>query len=109
MWDSIIVVKKDFKGPSMHDLRGSLLQKEALSIDEYFKGFKESWVKIECTIMSNGWTDRKNRTIINFLVSCPKGTIFLKSVDASNNVKDENLLFQLLDEIVMPMGEANVV
>jgi hypothetical protein len=73
MWDSIIVVRKGFKGPSMHDLRGSLLQKEVLSIDEYLKDFKESWVKTGCTIMSDGWTDGKNHTIINFLVSCPQG------------------------------------
>jgi hypothetical protein len=50
-----------------------------------------------------------NRTIINFLVSCPQGTMFLKLVDASDKVKDANLLFQLLDEIVMLVEEANVV
>jgi hypothetical protein len=59
--------------------------------------------------MSDGWNDRKNRIIINFLVSCPQGTMFLKLVDASDKMKDANLLFQLLDEIVVSMGEANVV
>jgi len=38
--------------------------------------------------MSNGWTDQRNRTIINFLIFCPQGTIFLKSVDAYDRVKD---------------------
>jgi hypothetical protein len=71
MWDSIIALRKGFKGPSMHDLRGFLLQKEVLSGDEYLKGFKESLVKTGCTIMLNGCTDGKNRTIINFPVSCP--------------------------------------
>jgi hypothetical protein len=75
-------------------LRGSLLQKEVGSIDEYLKSFKESWTKTGCTIMSDGWSDGKNHTIINFLVSCPQGTMFLKSVDASDKVKDANLLFQ---------------
>ena len=42
--------------------------------------------------MSDGWTDGKNCTIINFLVSCPQGTMFLKSVDASDKVKDAHLL-----------------
>jgi len=59
--------------------------------------------------MSNGWTNGKNRTILNFLVSCPQGTMFLKLIDAFDKVKDANLLFQLLDEIVMSVGEANVV
>ena len=38
-----------------------------------------------CTIMTDGWTDKKRRTIINFLVNNPKGTMFLKSIDVSAN------------------------
>jgi len=45
------------------------------------------------TIMLDGWIDGKNCTIINFLVSCSKKTMFLKLVDASDKVKDANLLF----------------
>ena len=33
----------------------------------------------------------------------------MKSVDASNRVKDANLLFQLLDEVIMEVGVTNVV
>jgi hypothetical protein len=109
MWDSIIAFGRGFKGPSMHDLRGSLLQKEVESIEEYLRDFKVSWAKTGCTIMSDGWSDGKNRTIINFLVSCPQGTMFLRSVDASDRVKDANLLFELLDEVVMEVGVENVV
>eukprot|EP00253_Pinus_taeda_P018293 PITA_18293 len=58
--------------------------------------------------MSDGWTDQRNRTIINFLVFIPQGTMFLKSVDASDKVKDGHLLFQLLDQVVEE-GVANVV
>ena len=100
MWDVVIVVRKGFKGPSMHDLRGSLLQKEIVSIDEYLKDFKQSWVRTRCTIMSNGWIDQKGCTLINFLVSCPRGTMFLRSSDASEQVKDANMLFHLLDEVI---------
>eukprot|EP00253_Pinus_taeda_P027736 PITA_27736 len=109
MWDSVIAAGKGFKGPSMHDLRGALLQKEISSIDEYLVEFKDSWLKTGCSIMSDGWTDGKNCTIINFLVSCPQGTMFLRSVDASNKVKDAALLFELLDDIIQEVGEQNVV
>jgi len=54
MWDSVIAAGKGFKGPSMHDLRGALLQKEISSIDEYLVEFKESWLKTGCSIMSEG-------------------------------------------------------
>lgn len=109
MWDSVIAAGKGFKGPSMHDLRGALLQKEISSIDEYLVEFKDSWLKTGCSIMSNGWTDGKNHTIINFLVSCPQGTMFLRSVDASDKVKDATLLFEPLDDIIQEVGEQHVV
>ena len=84
MWDVVIVVGKGFKVPSMHYLRGSHLQKEIVSIDEYLKDFKQSWVRTGCTIMSDGWTDQKGCALINFLVSYPRGTMFLRSCDASD-------------------------
>jgi hypothetical protein len=109
MFDAIFAAGKGFKGPTMHELRGYRLQKEISSINEYLKDFKNSWAKTGCTIMSDGWTDQRNRTIINFLIFCPQGTMFLKSVDASDRVKDGQLLFQLLDEVVEEVGVANVV
>jgi hypothetical protein len=47
---------------------------------------------------------KRSRTIINFLVACPKGTMFLKSIDASSHVKDANLIYSLL-----AVGVKNVV
>eukprot|EP00253_Pinus_taeda_P004752 PITA_04752 len=109
MFDAIHAAGKGFKGPTMHELRGFRLQKEIQSINEYLQEFKDSWARTGCTIMSDGWIDQRNRTIINFLVFCPQGTMFLKSVDASDKVKDGHLLFQLLDQVVEEVGVANVV
>ena len=50
--------------------------------------------------MSDGWTDGKGRTLLNFLVHCPRGTMFIKSVDASVYVKNAQLLHELLDDLV---------
>ena len=59
--------------------------------------------------MSDGWSDTRNCTIINFLIVFPRGTMFMKSVDASDRVKYANLLFQLLDEVITEVGVRNVV
>jgi hypothetical protein len=59
--------------------------------------------------MSDGWTDQRSHTILIFLSACPKGTMFFKLVDASDQVKDANLLFYLLDEVVEEVGVQNVV
>lgn len=47
-------------------------------------------------IMTDGYTDTCNMHI-NFLVYCPKETVFWKSIDASNASKTADLLFGLLE------------
>ncbi|RVX02328.1 hypothetical protein CK203_028275 [Vitis vinifera] len=59
--------------------------------------------------MGDGWTDNRQRTLINFLVYCPEGISFVKSVDASDIVKDATNLFQLFDEVIEWVGPLNVV
>ncbi|XP_058779667.1 uncharacterized protein LOC131653516 [Vicia villosa] len=59
--------------------------------------------------MADVWTDRCRRTLINFLVYCPKGTIFIKSVDASGASKTADTLFKLVKEVVLYVGQENVV
>ncbi|XP_058741686.1 uncharacterized protein LOC131614076 [Vicia villosa] len=59
--------------------------------------------------MSDGWTDQKRRTIINFLVNSPMGTLFLKSIDASRISKTSDKVFKMLDDIVEEVGVENVV
>ena len=58
--------------------------------------------------MSDGWTDRKGRSLLNFLVHCPRGTMFIKSMDASTNVKDATLLCELMDAFIQEIGLHNV-
>ena len=59
--------------------------------------------------MGDGWTDNKQRTLINFLVYCSKGILFVKSIDTSDIVKDATNLFQLFDEVIEWVGPLNVV
>ncbi|KAL4558394.1 hypothetical protein LXL04_036594 [Taraxacum kok-saghyz] len=70
---------------------------------------KKEWKKTGCTLMSDGWSDRKNRSICNFLVNSPKGTIFLASIDTSNIMKTKEHVFAMLDEFVEKIGEEHVV
>ena len=75
-------------------------------LDDYFFIWKK---KTGCTLMVDGWIDRKKTTLINFLVSCPKGTIFLKFVDVSHASKSGDLLFKLFKDVVLRVGPENVV
>ncbi|GJU91568.1 hypothetical protein Tco_1303991 [Tanacetum coccineum] len=53
--------------------------------------------------------DGKGRSLINFLVDCPTGTIFLKSIDASKHVKDAQLIVKMINEVIEDVGEENIL
>ena len=59
--------------------------------------------------MSDGWTGPTKSSIINFVVYLKGSTIFLKSVDASNKVKDNKYIYGLLKDVIKEVGETNVV
>ncbi|PKU72752.1 uncharacterized protein LOC114580380 [Dendrobium catenatum] len=107
--DGIAAIGPGYKLPSYHKLRVNILQdcKEEckLLIDSY----RRSWKEIGCTLMADGWTDNRNRTLINFLVYCPRGISFLKSVDASDITKDVKTLCSLFCEVVEWVGPENIV
>ena len=81
-----------YKGPNLHAIRGYYLAKAVDEVKIYVESYREIWKKTGCTLMADGWTNQKRRTLINFLVYCPKGTIFLKTVDVSDVSKTVRLL-----------------
>ncbi|XP_075674825.1 uncharacterized protein LOC142644020 [Castanea sativa] len=99
----------NMKPPSYHELRVSILKKEVAYTNELLSAHKESWMKHGGSIMSDEWTSRTNRTLMNFLVNCPSGTMFVKSIDASSFMKTGEKTFELLDSFVDQIGKANVV
>eukprot|EP00253_Pinus_taeda_P030591 PITA_30591 len=107
--DAIANVGPGYKIPSYHDFRGRILQNEKRDCTQRLEDFRVSWAKTGCTVMSDGWTDQKGRTLLNFLVSCPKGTMFIKFVDASNQIKDARTLCDLLDVFILEVGEQHGV
>ena len=109
MCDAIAIVGPRYKCPTYEEIRGPILQAEKKDINTRLEEFKQSWEISGCTLMSDGWSDAKGRTLINFLVQCPKGTMFIKSVDASAQVKEAALLCELLDGVLQEIGVDNVV
>ncbi|KAJ7970826.1 DUF659 domain-containing protein [Quillaja saponaria] len=71
--------------------------------------FRSKWANSGCTIMADSLIDQGQRTLINFLVYCPAGVVFVKSVDASDAVKHAPTLCNLFLEIVELVGPKNVV
>eukprot|EP00253_Pinus_taeda_P035915 PITA_35915 len=109
MCDAIVVVGPGYKSATYEELQGPILQEEKQYINSRFAELKKTWEVTGCTVMSDGWTDRKGRTLLNFLVHCPIGITFIKSVDASEDIKDATTICELLERFLWEIGVKNVV
>ena len=100
MLDAISTICLRYKGPNYHQLRVNLLKDAKKEVQILVNSYCKIWVKVGCIIMGDGWTDNRQRTLINFLVYCPEGISFVRYIDASNIVKDATNLLLLFDEVI---------
>ncbi|PKU71915.1 hypothetical protein MA16_Dca013796 [Dendrobium catenatum] len=107
--DAITAIGPGYKLPSYHNMRVNLLRDCKEECRLLIDGYKQTWKETGCTLMADGWTDSRSRTLINFLIYCPRGVSFLKSVDASDITKDASTLCSLFIEIVEWVGPESVV
>ena len=59
--------------------------------------------------MMDKWTARNGKMIINILVNSPIGSVFLGSVDASNESTDSTKMYKLFESTIKRIGPENVV
>jgi hypothetical protein len=60
-----------FKGPNYEKVKTVLLQKERAMIHDILKPVRNSWTSTGVSIISNGWTDTKQRSLVNVIASSP--------------------------------------
>ena len=109
MIDEIAQAGPGVSAPSAADIMGTYLPAVMADVGEYIEGLKKMWPDYGVTIMADGWTSFTRRQIVNFLAYCDGKTVFLKSVDASDKVKDAKYIYKLLVEVVQKVGPENVV
>ena len=105
MVEKIVDYGRGLKPPSYHEARVAYLTREVNNVTLMLEKYKKECKKTECTLMSDGRSDKKTRSLTNFLDNSPSGTVFLKSVDTSDVIKDAQKLFELLDSLVEGIGE----
>lgn len=72
------------KPPSYHEVRVPMLMLELAHTKKFLKENEVEMKAHGCSLMADGWRDRKGRALINFLVNTPRGSMFIESVDASS-------------------------
>ena len=83
--------------PFPYEINNKYLEMEYKEMEVYVN---QKWKTFGCTIMSDGWTGPTKLSIINFMVYSKGITVFLKSVDASNNIKDHKYIYKLLKTVI---------
>ncbi|KAH7299309.1 hypothetical protein KP509_24G004800 [Ceratopteris richardii] len=100
-----------WSGPSYSDMRTTKIDEEKKRIDLSLAPMREKWFRYGCTILSDGWRERKNRGIINILVSCPIGTFFLRAVEVGKKGKKTTgvFIYRHIKKAIEEVGSSNVV
>ncbi|XP_031281344.1 uncharacterized protein LOC116139837 [Pistacia vera] len=109
MLDVVAAIGPGYKQPTYDAMRVNLLRDAKKEVQLIVDNYKRIWQEVGCTLMADGWTDTCHRSLINFLVYCPKGVCFIKSVDASDVVKDAFTLFKLFEEMALWVGPNNII
>ncbi|KAH6555157.1 hypothetical protein KP509_1Z277400 [Ceratopteris richardii] len=115
MLNAVGRVGQRYKPPSyqqltaFYDLNRPIINIMVSCIEDDLLEIREKWKLFGCSILCDGWSDTRNRPIINIMVSCIFGTMFLKYVDTSCEVKSGEYIFEILKDAIMNVGPENVV
>uniref|UniRef100_A0A5B7C0P4 BED-type domain-containing protein n=1 Tax=Davidia involucrata TaxID=16924 RepID=A0A5B7C0P4_DAVIN len=109
MVDAISSQGAGFVAPSYHDLRSWILKNSVQEVRSNVDQCMGTWVKTGCSVLVDEWISEKGKTLINFSVHCPEGTMFFKSVDISDAKNSTDALYELLREVVEEVGVRNVL
>nr|XP_048320123.1 uncharacterized protein LOC125419075 [Ziziphus jujuba var. spinosa] len=95
--------------PTPYEISTKYLDMEYEEIKDHVNKMKAKWETYGCTIMCDGWTGPTRMSIINFMVYSKGSTVFLKSIDASNQIKDHKYIYEQLKKIILEVGKKKVV
>lgn len=83
---------------SYHDLQVPLLEKAKKKTNSIREKHELAWQEYGCSLMSDGWIDKRKRHLVNFLVNSLAGTFFLESIDILHLAADAQLIANLLEK-----------
>ncbi|KAJ9553011.1 hypothetical protein OSB04_017056 [Centaurea solstitialis] len=91
--------------PTRYEMGDTYLKKEVEKTKSTLKKYQDEWKSSGCTIMTDAWSDRKRRSIMNLCVNSRLGTVFLSSKEFSDVAHTSEYVDKCIDEV----GHENVV
>ncbi|TXG72452.1 hypothetical protein EZV62_001031 [Acer yangbiense] len=92
-----------------NSLRTILLQKEKGNIERLLEPIKKTWQDKGVSVCSDGWSDSQRKPLINIMVVCESGPMFLKAINCEGKYKDKHFISNMLIESIREIGPQNVV
>ena len=105
----IIYVGMSIESPSPYEIKSKYLEMKYKDMEAYVNIQRKKLETYGCTIMYDGWIRPTKLSIINFMVYSKGSTIFLKSVNDLDKIKDNKYIYGLLKDVIKEVGEENVV
>nr|GEY69404.1 putative transcription factor/ chromatin remodeling BED-type(Zn) family [Tanacetum cinerariifolium] len=100
---------RGYRSPSQYLLREPLLKEEVERTKGLLKKQEKEWAQNDCSVMTDGWTDRKRRSIMNFCVNSRECTTFLSFVECSKEYHIGQFIFDYVDKGIEDVGPQNVI
>ncbi|GJY62427.1 hypothetical protein Tco_0463084 [Tanacetum coccineum] len=95
--------------PTRHELSTPLLKEEVERTKNLVKRNEKEWKEIGCSIMTDAWSDRKKRSIMNLCVNSRMGTLFLSSKECSGEAHTSEYIYEYVDACIQEVGAEHVV
>ncbi|KAK2656318.1 hypothetical protein Ddye_009370 [Dipteronia dyeriana] len=109
MVEAIGLFGPGFKPPSHYILREPLLKEEIETTKEAFRKQEQSWKDDECLIMTDVWTNREMRNIMNLCVNCKEDITFISSKDSSFEVQKGENNYKYVLSVIKEVGPGNII
>ncbi|KAH6838144.1 hypothetical protein C2S53_001235 [Perilla frutescens var. hirtella] len=98
-----------YQTPTIGELKGWIFTQVLTEMHERVNDIRTSWADTGCSILLDGWTGADGRELINILVDCPRGTVYLCSYDITDCVENMDWMQLFFVKVLAEVGIQNVV
>eukprot|EP01018_Ginkgo_biloba_P020548 Gb_02890 [translate_table: standard] len=109
MVKAIMGAPSGYKPPSFEKLHTTLVDTEKSRVKEEVAPLKHAWSIDGCSIVMDGWTDIRNRPLLNIIVYSTSRPYFFRAIDCSGKEKNTFFLRDVLSGAIKEVGVSNVV
>ncbi|KAL7206240.1 hypothetical protein ACSBR2_019031 [Camellia fascicularis] len=100
---------KGYKSPNYEKVGTNLLDKEQSKVQQSLNPLMQDWSIHGVSIISDGWSNLKNQTLINIMAVSGGKAIFINGHDVSSKEKNATNIADLLFKEIEFVGPSNVV